>query len=95
MTIPPEPSTLDRAAALLDAVARTSSSASVAVRCLLAAELLSKAGATSDTDNRGDRSDRELLRQALRLLAASDSPELDDVVLEATHHALIAHAAAN
>lgn len=84
-----------RATALLDTVARTSSSTQVAVRCLLAAELLAKAGATSEPGDRGAASDRELLRQALRLLAASDSPELDELVLEATHHALIAHAAAS
>ena len=94
-TIPPEPSAIDRATSLLDAVARTSTNTSVAVRCLLAAELLCKAGARSLPDERSERSDRELLRQALRLLAISDSPELDDIVLEATHHALIAHAAAS
>ena len=96
MTHPPtEPSALDRATALLDTVARTSTSTNVAVRCLLAAELLWKVGATTRADDRRERSDRELLRQALRLLAISDSPELDDIVLEATHHALIAHAAAS
>jgi hypothetical protein len=87
--------TIDRAAALLDTVARTSTTMPVAVRCLLAAELLCKAGAEPHPDGRADATDRELLRQALRMLAASTTPELDEVILEATHHALIAHAAAS
>ncbi len=93
ITRPDHGSDLDRAASLLDAVARTTTNTQVLVRCLLAAELLAKAGATSIELDVANATERELLRQALRLLAHSDEPSLDDVVLEATHHALFAHAA--
>lgn len=87
---------LDQAAALLDTLGRTANDGTVAIRCLLAAELLTAAGAEPDPTGIADElaDDRTVLGQALRLLGSIDNDALDDErVLDAMQHALRAHAA--
>ena len=85
---------LGRAASLLDATGRSAKHGSVAIRCLLAAELLVQAGANSDPSISPIGSERADLGEALRLLGGlSDDVLRDDFVLDAMHHALLAHAA--
>jgi hypothetical protein len=85
---------LGRAASLLDATGRSAKHGSVAIRCLLAAELLVQAGANSDPSISPIGSERADLGEALRLLGGlSENVLRDGHVLDAMHHALLAHAA--
>jgi hypothetical protein len=85
---------LGRAASLFDATGRSTKRGSVAIRCLLAAELLVQAGANPDPSISRHSGDRATLGEALRLLGGlSDDVLRDDFVLDAMHHALLAHAA--
>ena len=86
---------LDLGATLLDTVGRTSTSAVVATRCLLAADLLVRCGATPASRTSPSVDDHALVVRALKLLGeVSDAVLDDDDVLEAMHHALLAQAAA-
>lgn len=85
---------IDQAAALLDATGRSATHGSVAIRCLLAAELLIQAGAEVVSTDRGRTDDREALGQVLQLLGGLTEAALgDEHVLDAIHHALLAYAA--
>ena len=87
---------LDRAASLLDTTARRSSLGDVSIHCLLAVARLTEAGTDTDpsTQPGSNAPDRVLIGHALQLLGALPTDVLDDdSVLDAMHHALLAHAA--
>ena len=85
---------LQVATSLLDTVGRTASRGTVATRCLLAADLLVRAGADPASTGGPALDERDGIGQALELLGALTESALgDENVLEAMHHALLAHAA--
>lgn len=94
-----EPTTSDRlvlcrCAGLLEVIGRSSTTSTVALHCLMAAQLLSHAGIQAATRSAQTAGDQDALSTVLAELDSVSSHAFrDDDLLDAVDHVLLAHLA--
>ena len=85
---------LNEAASLLARVGRASVDPTTALHALAAADALHRSAAPDVVDRQPSGTDRVLLERAITLLADLAARRVDEDLLEAIEHALLAHQAA-